>query len=126
MLGSEGASEVLNDHEILANNKDEKGWGDDRAGETEEHPDSEVNNNPDIFICQTQSVTIYVSYLSFTLPPSSFPLLPEPAVGQLGKQQETQGAHPVQLQLALQEGHHHQQVGVESTSVCTEHTLPLV
>ena len=58
MLGSVGASEVLDDHEILANNKDEKGLGDDRAGETEEHPDSEVDNNPDIVISQTLSVTI--------------------------------------------------------------------
>ena len=58
MLGSVGASEVLDDHEILANNKDEKGWSDDGAGETEEHPNSEVNNNPDIFISQGQSVQL--------------------------------------------------------------------
>ena len=52
MLCSVEASEVLHDDVILADNEDKKGWGDDRAGETEEHPNSEVDSSPDIVIRQ--------------------------------------------------------------------------
>ena len=41
-------SEVLNDHDILTDDKDEEGWCDYRTGETEEHPHTKVNNGPNI------------------------------------------------------------------------------
>ena len=58
MLCSVEASEVLDADEILANNVEEEGRGDDWAGETEEHPDSEVNSHPDIVVHKSQPTSI--------------------------------------------------------------------
>ena len=57
--------EVLDDHEILADDEDEEGWGDYRTGETEEHPHSEIDDSPNIAIRQRCLITIAVG--NFTL-----------------------------------------------------------
>ena len=58
-------SEVLNDHDILADDKDEEGWGYHRTGETEEHQHTEIDDSPNIAIRQRCLITIAVG--NFTL-----------------------------------------------------------
>ena len=52
LRGSIITFEVLDNHEILAENEDEECWGDYRTGETEDHPYAEVDDGPNIVFRQ--------------------------------------------------------------------------
>ena len=116
----------LNSDEILEDNEEEKGSGDERKVEAKEHPNSEEDNHPHIVNSQGQISSIPVCQLCLTFPPGCFRSFTRPAVLDLRNDDLDPVTHPVQLQLVLEKGHHHKQVDVERPCITSEHTLALL